>query len=69
MMRVLQRFLDRIRGLETGREPGQALVEYAMIILFVVIACVGALTAFGGAQVGRLWNPIQDEIVNLLTGG
>ncbi len=31
------------------REEGQGLVEYALIILLVSVALVGALTTFGGA--------------------
>jgi pilus assembly protein Flp/PilA len=34
------------------REEGQGLVEYALIILLVSVALVGALTAFGGALSG-----------------
>ena len=37
-------------------EEGQDLIEYALIIALVVIAAVGALTAFGG------------DIQNFLTG-
>jgi Flp pilus assembly pilin Flp len=28
----------------TGEEEGQALAEYAMILLFVAVACVAAVT-------------------------
>jgi Flp pilus assembly pilin Flp len=31
------------------RENGQGLVEYALILLFVAIAVVASITAFGGA--------------------
>jgi len=34
------------------REEGQGLVEYALIILLVSVALVGAVTAFGGALSG-----------------
>ena len=33
-------------------EEGQGLVEYALIILLVSVALVGALTTFGGALSG-----------------
>jgi pilus assembly protein Flp/PilA len=33
-------------------EEGQGLVEYALIILLVAVAVVGALTALGGALNG-----------------
>ena len=38
------------RGLR--REEGQGLVEYALIILLVSVALVGALAAFSGALSG-----------------
>ncbi len=31
----------------TGEEEGQALAEYAMILLFVAVACVAAVTLMG----------------------
>jgi len=31
----------------TGEEEGQALAEYAMILLFVAVACVAAVTLLG----------------------
>ena len=37
----------RIRKRVTGGEEGQALAEYAMILLFVAVACVAALTLLG----------------------
>ena len=36
----------------TGEEEGQALAEYAMILLFVAVACVAAATLFGTSVVG-----------------
>ena len=38
------------RGIRS--EEGQGLVEYALIILLVAVALVGALTSFGGALSG-----------------
>jgi Flp pilus assembly pilin Flp len=31
------------------REDGQGMAEYAMILLFVAVACVAAFTLFGNA--------------------
>lgn len=54
--------LKRIR-LDAGPElEGQSLVEYAMIILFVVIASIIALMATADAIV-RLWGVITDVLV------
>jgi Flp pilus assembly pilin Flp len=36
-----------IRPERIHEEEGQALVEYAMILLFVAVACVAALTLLG----------------------
>jgi Flp pilus assembly pilin Flp len=33
---------------------GQGLVEYALIILLVAIACVGAVATFGGNVAGSI---------------
>jgi Flp pilus assembly pilin Flp len=34
------------------RMSGQGLVEYSLVILLIALACVGALTAFGGSLDG-----------------
>ena len=36
------------------REDGQALVEYALILAFIAIVCVGALIVIGGKVNGFL---------------
>lgn len=36
------------------REEGQGLVEYALILVFVSIVAIGALTALGGSITGVL---------------
>ena len=36
----------------TDEEDGQALAEYAMILLFVAVACVAAVTLLGTPIVG-----------------
>jgi len=56
---VTEGLLRRFRYLASEEQSGQGLVEYAMIIMLVVVATVGALTALGGAQQGKLWNPIM----------
>jgi len=45
------------RGLR--REEGQGLVEYALIILFVAVVLVAALTTFGGTLSG-----LYQQVVN-----
>ncbi|HQY31634.1 MAG TPA: hypothetical protein PK691_10115 [Thermomicrobiales bacterium] len=44
---------------------GQSLVEYAMIILFVAIACMVALVAMAGA-IANLWAIITDVLLPTL---
>ena len=51
------------RGLR--REEGQGLVEYALIILLVSGALVGALTAFG-VGLGGVYEKISLTIVTAL---
>jgi hypothetical protein len=52
---------------EAGPEDeGQSLVEYAMIILFVVIACILALMATADAIIA-LWQVITDVLVPVFT--
>ena len=36
----------------TDEEEGQALAEYAMILLFVAVACVAVVTLLGAPIVG-----------------
>lgn len=33
---------------EAGNQTGQALVEYALVLFFIVLVCVTALAAIGG---------------------
>jgi pilus assembly protein Flp/PilA len=49
------------RGLR--REEGQGLVEYALIILLVSVALVGALTMFGGDLSG-IYSKIAAKVAN-----
>ena len=50
-MRVLQKLWEHskvLQGQETDRgEPGQGLAEYALILTFVALVCITALTALG----------------------
>lgn len=46
------RSLGDADGLGAGEE-GQGLVEYALVLLFVAVALVGALGTFGAALIGR----------------
>ncbi len=38
----------------SGREDGQALVEYALILSLIAVVCVGALTLLGGNVMNSL---------------
>lgn len=47
-MQLINKFIvDMLARLETSREEGQTLVEYALIIALMSIALVAALTALG----------------------
>ena len=47
LMQILGMIIKR-----TNREDGQALAEYALIMAFIAIVCVAALTALGIAVSG-----------------
>lgn len=55
--------LTKVRAYSSREESGQGLVEYAMIILFVAIACIAAVGALGDATLELLWNRIVDELL------
>lgn len=48
-MRILEMLASHFRG-----EDGQALAEYALILAFIAIVCVAAVTALGLAVSGAL---------------
>ena len=66
MKQELEQFLRRLKRAGTCDEEGQALVEYAMLLTLVALACVASLIALGGATVGQLWNPIENVLVAVL---
>ncbi len=66
MRERLEKLKRMLRESVNQDESGQALVEYAMIILLVGVACVASLIALGDATVGQLWGPIQSVLVPVL---
>jgi len=44
-----------------GREEGQGLVEYALILVLIAIVVIVALTALGG-QIGNVFNKITTNL-------
>lgn len=63
MTEWILRILTKVWAYNSREESGQGLVEYAMIILFVAIACVAAVGALGDATLELLWNRIVDELL------
>jgi Flp pilus assembly pilin Flp len=57
------RFLKHLR--DQGKE-GQGLVEYALILLLICIACLVAITALGDTIVENLWSLVQDVLIPAL---
>lgn len=49
------------------RDRGASLVEYALLVALITVACLAALTAFGDENEG-LVNGSADKIVNAPTG-
>jgi len=45
---------------------GQGLVEYALIILLIAIACLGALMALSNAIVTQLWGVVTSVLIPAL---
>lgn len=57
-------------GIMKGRTPGQegqGLVEYAMILVFAVIALVGVLTVFGLTIESALYMPVVDAFAGFFS--
>ena len=67
---MVTRGFGKLKHIIDGAGPeaeGQSLVEYALIILFVAIACIIALTAAAG-EILHLWTDIRDTLVPIFTG-
>lgn len=57
-----------LRYLGEDETEGQGLVEYALIILFVVLACFAALTSLGQAILSELWSVVNDVLIPAMGG-
>ena len=53
----MMEFFSHLRG----REEGQALVEYALILSLIAVVCIGALTLLGG-NVNNILNQIAGAL-------
>ena len=42
---------------------GQGLVEYALLLMLVALACVGAVTGMGQAVKDNFWDIIQNVLI------
>ena len=58
---MLWQMLFQQLSLMRGEEEGQDLIEYALIIVLVVLVVVAALTAIGG-QLNTVFNNISDAL-------
>ena len=58
---MMERIVMYIRNLMLGEEDGQALGEYALILGFIAIACIAALTLLGIA-IGSPYGLISDGL-------
>jgi Flp pilus assembly pilin Flp len=65
-MRGIRRSIPRSFGdaVRLAGEEGQGLVEYALILLFVAVAIVGSLGAFGGGLDAR-YQAIASTVASL----
>ena len=48
MTRFNDAVLKLVARVETEREEGQGLVEYALLLTLIAVACIGAVTGLGG---------------------
>lgn len=55
---MVQYYFEMLRALMTREDEGQGLVEYALILAFVAVACIVAITALG-SRVGGLLDKVQ----------
>jgi Flp pilus assembly pilin Flp len=54
--------------LERHEAEGQGLVEYAMLLLFVAIACVVSVSALGDTMIEHFWDVIQNVLIPAMGG-
>ena len=47
--------LDAVKSFFAEKEEGASLAEYGLLIALIAVACIGALTAFGGAVRDKLF--------------
>ena len=53
---------------EDDPERGQGLAEYALILAFIAIAVIGALTFFGQQLDAVFWDPINAGFSDIVDG-
>lgn len=53
-------------GLSHSKEHGQGLVEYALLLLLIAVACLVAVGSFGQTTLRELWGPIEDTVLPAL---
>jgi len=68
MRTKLASWLRAGRPTSEGTLEGQGLVEYALLLVLVAIACIASVVLLGG-EVRDLWSNIQDVVVTTLGGG
>jgi pilus assembly protein Flp/PilA len=61
LLQLLLRWANRPLSSLVRREEGQGLVEYALIILLVAIAVIGAISLLG-TKVGGVFNQITNGL-------
>ena len=68
MQSIKSRLTTRARPWQGQELEGQGLVEYAMLILLVVIACVGAVTGLRTTMQTVFWDVIQNVLIPAMGG-
>jgi len=66
--RLVCLIVTRLGSWVERESEGQGLVEYAMVLMLVALACVGAVTALGDTMKTTFWDVIENVLVPVLGG-
>jgi Flp pilus assembly pilin Flp len=64
--RILAGLFVQHRTANQDSFEGQGLVEYALLIMFIAIACTAAVAALGDTMIQMFWSVIQNVLIPAL---
>jgi Flp pilus assembly pilin Flp len=68
MLSLIALIAVRYQIARQSEAEGQGLVEYAMLIMLVALACVGAVTGLGTTMKTVFWDVIEKVLLPALGG-